>query len=213
MSLSTTLWYFADPMCSWCWGFTSTFEKIKSEFDEKLKIALMLGGLRPGTTEPMSASLREDILHHWHEVHKMTGQAFNFEQALPEGFVYDTEPASRAVVTVADMAPDKIFPFFKSVQSAFYLNHIDVTNGEKLAELASNQGIARDKFLVNFESELAKQKTLQHFQAARQAGVTGFPSLILQDGDDYQFIAKGYRPFDQLQELIQNWIEQYAAEN
>lgn len=169
----------------------------------------MLGGLRPGTTDVMSTSLREDILHHWHEVHKITGQVFSVEGAMPEGFIYDTEPACRAVVTVAEIKSDKIFPFFKSIQSAFYVEQVDVTNSDNLAALAEMQGITRTNFLADFQSDLIKEKTVQHFQAARQAGVTGFPSLVLQNGSDYQFIAKGYRPFDQLKLLVENWLEQY----
>ena len=98
---SRILWYFADPMCSWCWGFAPVISAIKEAYADRLKGALVLCGLRPGTTEPMTAALREEILHHWHEVHRRTGQPFIFDDAMPAGFVYDTEPPSRAVVAVA----------------------------------------------------------------------------------------------------------------
>ena len=206
MSPSTILWYFADPMCSWCWGFSSIIERIRSTYDEQLKMALMLGGLRPGTTEPLSVKMREGILHHWHEVHKMTGQSFTFASALPEGFIYDTEPASRAVITVAELEPDKIFPYFKSLQSAFYIDQVDVTQAENLAQLARQQAILPDYFLEHFHSEAVRQKTQQHFQGTRQAGVTGFPTLVLQEDERFQFIAKGYRPFDEITAQIDNWL-------
>ena len=96
----------------------------------------MLGGLRPGTTEPMSAKSREEILHHWRDVHEMTGQAFTFEGVMPDGFVYDTEPPSRAVITVAELLPEAIFPYFKSVQEAFYTKQQDITHTRTLATLA-----------------------------------------------------------------------------
>lgn len=211
MSPPTILWYFADPMCSWCWGFSSIIENIQSLYDEQLNIALMLGGLRPGTTEPMSANMREEILHHWHEVQKMTGQSFTFEGAMPEGFVYDTEPASRAVITVAELSPDKIFSYFKAIQSAFYVDQTDVTQVENLAQLAIQQGITSGEFLEHFDSEAVKQKTQQHFQGTRQAGVSGFPSLVLQEEAEFQFIAKGFRPFDELKLLIDAWLEQHPG--
>ncbi|MEW6590508.1 MAG: DsbA family protein, partial [Pseudomonadota bacterium] len=93
------LWYFADPMCSWCWGFSPSIEALRGEYQERLRIALVLGGLRHETT-PMTTAQREEILHHWHAVHTRTGQPFRFDGALPEGFVYDTEPACRAVATM-----------------------------------------------------------------------------------------------------------------
>ena len=38
------LWYLADPMCSWCWGFTPAIEALRDEFRDRAKIALVLGG-------------------------------------------------------------------------------------------------------------------------------------------------------------------------
>ncbi len=72
------LWYFADPMCSWCWGFSPAIEAVRDAYRKRMKIALVLGGLRPGTTEPMTPTTREEILHHWHAVHERTGQPFHF---------------------------------------------------------------------------------------------------------------------------------------
>jgi len=58
MSTERILWYFADPMCSWCWGFSPAISVIKASYSDRLKIALMLGGLRPGTTEPVTPKFR-----------------------------------------------------------------------------------------------------------------------------------------------------------
>ena len=80
MKSQTILWYFADPMCSWCWGFSPVLDQIKARFGDKLKVALMMGGLRPGTTEPMTPELRDEILHHWVQVNKLTNQQWSPEQ-------------------------------------------------------------------------------------------------------------------------------------
>ncbi len=136
MTPSRILWYFADPMCSWCWGFSPVIDAIKETYADQVKVALMLGGLRPGTTEPMTTALRDEILHHWHEVQRRTGQAFVFENAMPAGFVYDTEPPSRAVIAVAEINPEATFPYFKSVQAAFYTQSQDVTQAQTLTTLA-----------------------------------------------------------------------------
>ena len=67
----------------------------------------------------------------------MTAQPFRFEGAMPEGFVYDTEPASRGVVAVSLINREAIFSFFKMVQSAFYVGQQDVTNSIVLSQLAA----------------------------------------------------------------------------
>ena len=190
------LWYFADPMCSWCWGFSPVIEAVRDAYRERMKIALVLGGLRPGETTPMTASGREEILHHWHEVHARTGQPFLFENALPDGFIYDTEPASRAVVTVGGLEPTLIFPLFKAIQSAFYAEGRDVTQPVVLAELAAGLGVNVATFLHAFDSDVARGRTQAHFKQARQAGVRGFPTLIVQQGEQLHPVCNGCQPLD-----------------
>jgi len=201
------LWYFADPMCSWCWGFSPAIEVLRDEYRDRMKIALVLGGLRPGVTEPMTPTVREEILHHWHAVHDRTGQPFRFEGALPEGFVYDTEPASRAVVAVGGIEPSLIFPLFKAIQSAFYAEGRDVTQAAVLTELASGLGVDAAEFLNAFDSDAARAKTQAHFRQARQAGVRGFPTLIVQQGEQLQPISNGCLPLETVREAIDRCLQ------
>jgi putative protein-disulfide isomerase len=200
------LWYFADPMCSWCWGFSPVIEAIREEYRDHMKVALVLGGLRPGTKEPQSAQSREDILHHWRQVHERTGQAFKFEGAMPEGFVYDTEPPSRAVVAVGGIEPDATFAMFKAIQSAFYAEGRDVTQPAVLAELAAGLGMEQTRFLPAFESDEARTKTLVHFRQAREWGVRGFPTVILQNDAGYSLLTSGWRPLEELRSEIEGWL-------
>ena len=198
------LWYFADPMCSWCWGFSPVIEAIREEYRPRLKIALVLGGLRPGTTEKISESLREDILHHWQQVHERSAQPFRFEGAMPEGFVYDTEPPSRAVLTMGSMDKENIFPMLKAIQVAFYAQGLDVTQTEVLADLAAGFGVERAQFIGAFESEEMRTRTLAHFKHARQVGVRGFPTLILQQGDDLHLITNGWQPLADVRAALES---------
>lgn len=201
------LWYFADPMCSWCWGFSPAIEALRDEYRDRMKIALVLGGLRPGVTEAMTPTVREEILHHWHAVHDRTGQPFRFEGALPEGFVYDTEPASRAVVTVSGIEPSLIFPLFKAIQSAFYAEGRDVTQVAVLTELATGLGVDVAAFLNAFDSDAARAKTQAHFRQARQAGVRGFPTLIVQQGEQLQPISNGCLPLETVRGAIDRCLQ------
>ena len=41
--------YFADPMCSWCYGFSPVVRALRPRYAEVLPIRLIMGGLRPGT--------------------------------------------------------------------------------------------------------------------------------------------------------------------
>jgi putative protein-disulfide isomerase len=193
------LWYFVDPMCSWCWGFAPVFEKVKERYEDQAKVAFILGGLRPGGKDPVTQQFREDILHHWHEVQNTTGASFMFEGAMPDGFIYNTEIPSRAIVAVSEITPDETFPFYKEVQAAFYRDQVDVTKVEELVTLAEKHGVESAQFLEKFNSDDAKEKTYGHFQKAREFGVRGFPSLVLQTDERYHLITNGYRSFEDIQ--------------
>lgn len=207
MPQSPILWYFADPMCSWCWGFAPVVTALRDTFQNRIRVALMLGGLRPGTTEPMTAQAREDILHHWHQVHERSGQPFLFEGALPDGFVYDTEPASRAVVAMGELKPEATFPYFKAIQGAFYAEGRDVTRSDVLVELADWQGVDASAFAEAFEGEAMREKTRRHFQLTRQAEVRGFPTLIMQDERGPKLLTNGYQAYEALAPVIEAWLQ------
>lgn len=203
-----TLWYFADPMCSWCWGFSPVLGQIKEVYGDKIKIALMLGGLRPGTREPVTPEFRQETLHHWKSVQKVTGQVFDFSDPMPEGFVYDTEPASRAVVAVSDIHPEYTLAYFEEVQKAFYTRQQDVTDVTVLTELAGIFSIGPRDFLNHFQDEQAVQKTQQHFQYTRQIGVRGFPALVISTGKSFKMLANGYRSFQDINRELEDWLQQ-----
>jgi putative protein-disulfide isomerase len=153
------LWYFADPMCSWCWGFSPVIDALRNHYRERVPIALVLGGLRPGTTTPLTSAARDEILHHWRAVNAGTGQPFRFDDALPPGFVYDSEPPSRAVLAVGSIDAGLTFAYFKAVQSAFYAEGRDVTQADVLASLA-NDDVDAATFRARFDSEAMRAKTL-----------------------------------------------------
>ena len=201
-----TLWYLADPMCSWCWGFSPVIDMIREDYSGRLSTELLLGGLRPGTELPMEPSQREEILNHWHAVHRKTGQSFLFKGAMPPGFIYDTEPASRAIVSTSMINPGVTFSLLKAIQSAFYLDQSDVTKTEVLTSLASAVGIDSDQFVALFESNEMRSQTLAQFNKSRGWGVHGFPTLILQDGQGYSQLSNGYATLDELRPKIDSWL-------
>src|SRR5215210_9593045 len=190
--------YIADPMCSWCWGFAPTIESISQRFGESLPIRLMMGGLRPGTTKPLDEAGRRTIREHSEHVREASGQPFDFRFFEREGFVYDTEPASRAVVVVRRAGVADPLAFLHRVQAAFYVENRDVTNEQVLADIAMQSGLDRETFLQAFRGEEAKQETWGDFASAQRAGITGFPTLVAGVGQEapYTLVTQGFQAAD-----------------
>ena len=204
--------YFSDPMCSWCYGFSKVIAEIRKAFGPALPIRLVMGGLRPGTEEPMTAQARASIADHWKHVHEASGLPFD-EAVLAEGFVYDTDPAARAVVVVRREDETLALTYLGRVQRAFYAEARDVTKGEVLADLADELGLDRHDFLTQWETEDAKQETWRDYAISQRAGVTGFPTLVADpnDGGVFGVVTRGYAPPDQVVAVLKDWIDRLAA--
>lgn len=199
--------YFADPMCSWCYGFAPVVERIASHFEDRLPLRLVMGGLRAGNREPMRAKDRDYIRGAWKAVHEASGQPFDQAFFERETFTYDTEPACRAVVTMRRLAPAAALAFKSQVSAAFYGHNRDVTSDEVLADVAAEAGMDRSAFLADLQSEAARNETFGDFLMAKQSGVEGFPLLAAGTPETgYALVTQGFRPIDGLIEAIEDWL-------
>jgi putative protein-disulfide isomerase len=196
MMATTHLIYFADPMCSWCWGFATVIERVREVWGEAPPIRLVMGGLRPGTTEAMSEAAKETLRGHWREVTRASGQPFGPSGLDAPGFVYDTDPAARAVVAFRRADPAGALGFLHAVQRAFYAGGRNVTDPDVLADLAAGFGRDPTSFAAELATDSVRQETWRDYAIARGAGVSGFPTLILGPRTDgtYAPIARGFQP-------------------
>src|SRR5690606_17004626 len=125
--MADRLIYVMDPMCSWCWGFAPVVEALAEQAREgDVPSHVVLGGLR-SEYEVVGDAGRARTLCYWRAVHEATGQAFHLGGGLPEGLIYDTEPACRALVTARALAPEKVGVLLDRIQRAFYVQRRDVT--------------------------------------------------------------------------------------
>jgi len=205
--------YFADPMCSWCYGFSPVIDQVRHAYGRALPIRLVMGGLRPGTETPMTAEARKSIVGHWNHVHEASGLPFDPAVLDREGFVYDTDPAARAVVVARREGEELAVRYLAAAQRAFYAENRDVTQGEVLADLAEEFGLDRAGFLAAWASEEAKQETWRDYAISQNAGVTGFPTLIGGPNDQgvYGVVTRGYAPGEQVLTVLRTWIAGIAA--
>ena len=190
--------YFSDPMCSWCWGFSPVIEALRRRYGEILPIRLVLGGLRPGTDQPMTEEAKQQMLGYWAEVNKVTGQGFCDGLLSLPGFAYDTDPAARATVLARRTGAGEALDYLARAQAAFYAEGRNVTDFEVLADIAGEMGFHRASFRTALDEESLKQETWRDYAIAQRAGATGFPTLILGPKSDgtYALVCRGYQDGD-----------------
>jgi putative protein-disulfide isomerase len=205
------LLYCADPMCSWCWGFSPVIAELAERYRERLAVTVLVGGLRAGNTVPTDARFREEILHHWRAVHAHSHQPFAFDGALPDGFVYDTEPPCRAVVTLHELAPAQGLRFLQRLQQAFYVEQQWITRSEVLAQLAASACPDPAAFTARWASDAMRVRTQAHFVLTRELGVRGFPTVWMMDAQRVQLLTHGYQPLEQLLPIVDGWVNGRSA--
>lgn len=204
--------YVADPMCSWCYGFAPELQALCERFPQ-VPLHVVMGGLRAFETRRWDAQRKQLLRHHWDEVARRSGQPFSYALFERDDFVYDTEPACRAVVAVRENEPRLALPMLHAVQHAFYANGLDVTRGEVLADVYAGL-CAREPptdfdptaFFSVWESQAIKQATVRDFETAHEWGIRGFPTLIAVRGDDAHLLAPGYVKADPMIERAESLL-------
>ncbi len=204
--MSQRLIYIMDPMCSWCWGFAPVMDAIQAAYPD-LRIDLVAGGLRPGVTDPMQDSAREALAEHWQAVREASGQPLLDPGALPAGFIYNTEPACRALVVARELDADRVWSLVKGVQGAFYGQLLDVTQCSVLADLAEQAGYSRSRFSRAFVAEAALTAVQADFSWVAGLGIRGFPTLLAERDGMLALLSNGYQPAEGILALLQRWIE------
>ncbi|MGH6986577.1 MAG: DsbA family protein [Caulobacteraceae bacterium] len=180
--------YFADPMCSWCWGFAPVIEAAAMAYRAQLRLRLVMGGLRPGTTEPMKEEARAEIRHHWRAVAAASGQAFDCQIIDEPDFVYDTDPAARAVVLARRVDGPAALGFLTALQRAFYAEGRRIGDPEVQADIAAACGFDRPSFREGLREMDLAEETWRDYATSQRAGVTGFPTLIAGPQTDGTFL-------------------------
>jgi putative protein-disulfide isomerase len=205
--MQARLIYVMDPMCSWCWGFAPVLAALAEQAQAAgVPMHLVVGGLRQeqAALEPAG---RVRILAYWQAVNASTGQMFNFNDGLPEGLVYHTEPACRALVVARQLDASKVWPLLTLIQQAFYCEGRDVTRAGVLRELASAAGLPRGEFAEAFDSPQAQAATQADFSWVQDLGIAGFPTLLAERNGQLALLTNGYQPLEQLQPLLARWLE------
>ena len=204
--------YFSDPMCSWCYGFSATLDRLaESDYAARISIELVPGGLRPDETRPTPPELAAEIGHHWRMVQKTSGQPFHFGffDEHP-GFVYDTTPACRAVVAAGLQggqpgAPDhqRALAFQHALQRAFYAHGADPTEHDTFSKVAAELGLNSEEFLKRLNDSATEQTTREGFARAFDLGIMGYPTLLARDKERLVLITRGFIAFEELEERLE----------
>lgn len=177
--MKKTLYYIHDPMCSWCWGFAPTWQKIRDKLPAGLSVEYLLGGLAPDSDAPMPSEMQDFLQQSWHTIAQRLGTRFNHDfwtQCQPRRSTY---PACRAVIAAQQQGAGEAM--ITAIQHAYYLHARNPSNDETLAELADNLGLDSAGFLRSLNDPATHAELARQINQGQALGAQGFPSLIYRD--------------------------------
>ena len=197
--------YIGDPMCSWCYGIAPEWQKIKTQYQGKLEIEYVMGGLRPYYEKPMS-EMKDFLTDHWKHVYEASNQPFNYEILNRSDLNYDTEPPSRAVVVIQSLNPNAVGSFFAEVQSLFYYDNKNMNESKSYHTLLEKYNVNTDEFDKLFNSDEMRQATKTGFNKAKSLGVASFPTVLLMMGEEQYIVTQGYSTSNKMNQVIDNLL-------
>ena len=203
--MSQRLLYVMDPMCSWCWGFAPVIERVLADYPQ-LPLHLVAGGLRPGARAPLDDAARAALGEHWEAVAIASSQPFLTPDDLPDAFVYNTEPACRALVAGRELDASKVWALVRAIQHAFYARAEDVSQTLALIDLAEQAGYRRKAFGERFDAELTRAAIAADFSWTRDLGIAGFPTLLAERNGQLALLANGYQSPGDVLPLLERWV-------
>lgn len=182
------LYYFLDPMCSWCWAFRPALRKIEAQLPENVELIRVLGGLAPDTDEAMPEEMRMKLQEIWRTIQlKVPGTEFNFrywEVCTPRRSTYR---ACRAVISAGqqgDYGPAMI----EAIQRAYYLEARNPSDRATLIESARDMHLDAERFARDLDHPATQAELDRQMALAKDCGVKGFPTLILETSQNRRVI-------------------------
>ena len=189
----TVLYYTHDPMCSWCWAFRLVWDEVQRRLPASVGVRYLLGGLAPDSSESMSAGTRQEIQDYWKSIQqRVPGTRFNFDFwriCIPRRSTY---PACRAVIAAKNQNPAIEDAMVLSIQEAYYLHARNPSDEDVLIKLAIHLGLDAGQFQKDLNAAETQSQLMDEILFGRRLGVRGFPSLILQSGENLRVIRIDY---------------------
>lgn len=203
--------YIYDPLCGWCYGFTSVVQQLQERNNGNMEFDILSGGMITGDNRHTFASMKAFILREHTNVENMTGAKFGaafLEKLLPSEEIMDSEKPSVALTVFKQYQPENAITFAHDMQVALNYNGQSLNNDSTYRSLIKKFSLPEDEFISRLHDENYRYETQQEFQLIQNWGITGFPAAILDTGKQLYLCARGYTPLDQLEKTIENILKE-----
>lgn len=198
--------YIFDPFCSWCYAMSDVVERIENEYNEDFIFVAKTGGMILGESVGSINDNFSFLKDSYKKVEDYTGTKFGptFKNDILEkgDYVISSIEPSTAITVFKSFDEKNVIKYIHKIQESFYYDGKDIKDKAILSELASQFGIDRTEFENRFEDKKYTDLTNSEFEEVTKWGISGYPAILLRDGDSLYRVATGYQYFMDLKNIM-----------
>ncbi|MEM9886349.1 MAG: DsbA family protein [Bacteroidota bacterium] len=196
--------YVYDALCGWCYGFSPNIQAFVAAHAEELEVEVLSGGMITGDRIGPIGEVAGYIKWAYKEVEQKMGVTFGqafLENVLEEGSaVFTSVPAAIAMCVFKSKFPEHQLEYATRIQKGIYYEGIAPKDHNAYTKMAAESGWQGGDFLELMEKTDYKTQAMKEFDWAKEAGISGFPTLILQKEETLYAIARGAVSLDYLEQ-------------
>ena len=203
-----TLYYCYDALCGWCYGFSPVITAFAKQHPE-LDVSVVSGGMITGARIGPIGEVAGYISQAYKVVEDRCGVTFGngFLEGIlePGDAVFTSVPAAVAMAVFRDLLPERQLDYAAALQRAIYYDGIRPLDLNAYADRAAEFGVDYDDFRQRLDDPQYQQLAEQDFEQTARWGVSGFPTVVYDDGSGKRYaLARGYVPLEQLERAYQS---------
>lgn len=199
--------YVYDALCGWCYGFSPVITEFHQNHQEELDFEVISGGMITGGRIGPIGEVAGYISQAYKDVERATGVTFGkgfLEDIMEEGSaIFTSIPPAVALTVFKQHRPGQAVDFAARLQKAIYYDGIKPADYEAYGKLAAEFGLDASHFITEMKNNDNLRLAREEFERASGFGVTGFPTVLLQQNGKTTVLGRGYIPLSRLEAAYQ----------
>jgi len=202
-NIKVKLIYYFDALCGWCYGFSSTMEKVEQVYGDQVEIKVISGGLflgnRAGGVNEVAPHIKAGA---YRSVEMQTGVKFGkpfLDDVFGEGkMTLNSMPPTIALCIVKEKFPEQELKFASTILKAVYFDGLDPIDVNGLAGYAEKIGFDKAEFILFMNDSKFQKLAEQEFEIFHNSPYSAMPAIVLEKGGKQFPITRGYVGFENL---------------
>jgi putative protein-disulfide isomerase len=210
--------YCYDAYCGWCYGFSPVIKKIAEEYNSKLDVEVLSGGMMIGESKMPIEKIGPYIQGAYKRVEEYTGikfgEDFLWHTTNPDksDWIMNSEKPAIALCVFKDYFIEQQLAFAADLQYALNYEGRDLDDDEAYQHLIEKYNLPKEDFYTKLKSEEYKEKAYYEFALCKQLNVDSFPQVLIQlHSNKFFLITKGFSHYEDVKAGIENALAEIKA--